>query len=67
MKTLRNISTVIAFAFILAGISGCSGCNPPPEPASFSPMEGPETGIPYTLPLFITLGQPSELRAISSI
>ena len=44
MKTLRNISTVIAFAFILAGISGCSGCNPPPEPASFSPMEGPETG-----------------------
>jgi nucleoid-associated protein YgaU len=44
MKTLRNISTVIAFAFILAGISGCSGCNPPPEPASFSPTEGPETG-----------------------
>lgn len=44
MKTLRNISTVIAFVFILAGISGCSGCNPPPEPASFSPMEGPETG-----------------------
>ena len=44
MKTLRNMSTVIAFAFVLAGISGCSGCNPPPEPASFSPMEGPETG-----------------------
>lgn len=44
MKTLRNISTVIACAFILAGISGCSGCNPPPEPASFSPTEGPETG-----------------------
>ena len=44
MKTLRNISTVIALAFILAGISGCSGCNPPPEPASFSPTEGPETG-----------------------
>ena len=44
MKTLRNISTVIAFAFILAGISGCSGCTPPPEPASFSPTEGPETG-----------------------
>ena len=44
MKTLRNISTVIAFAFILAGISGCSGCTPSPEPASFSPTEGPETG-----------------------
>ena len=44
MKTFRSISTVIAVAFILAGISGCSGCNPPPEPASFSPTEGPETG-----------------------
>ncbi len=44
MKTLRNISTVIAFAFILAGISGCSGCNPPPEPARFTPTEGPEIG-----------------------
>ena len=44
MKKLRNVATVFVFAFVLTWVSGCGGCNPPPEPANLSPTEGPETG-----------------------
>ena len=44
MRKFRNIATVVALIFVVALISGCSGCAPPPEPQSMSPTEGPETG-----------------------
>ena len=44
MRKVRHITMIVSFAFVLAWISGCGGCSAPPEPASFSPMEGPETG-----------------------
>ena len=44
MSKLRNIITMIALTFVLAWITGCGGCNPPPEPASIDKTQGPETG-----------------------
>ena len=44
MIQLRNITTTIALAFVLAWMSGCGGCNPEPLPSGMSPTEGPETG-----------------------
>ena len=44
MRKVRHITVIVSLAFVLAWISGCGGCSAPPEPASLSPMEGPETG-----------------------
>ena len=44
MIQLRNITTVIALAFVFTWMSGCGGCNPEPLPSGMSPTEGPETG-----------------------
>ena len=40
MRKFRNITTIVALTFVVAWISGCSGCAPPPEPQSMSPTEG---------------------------
>ena len=44
MVQLRNITTLIALAFVFTWMSGCGGCNPEPLPSGMSPAEGPETG-----------------------
>ena len=44
MRKISQITTIVAFAFALAWISGCGGCSAPPEPTGMSPTEGVETG-----------------------
>ena len=44
MRKLGNIITMIALAFVVAWLGGCSGCNPPPEPTGIDKTQGPETG-----------------------